>query len=112
MQMHLFKNEAVTIHPQKNLISNIGFDAEGTHTWTNDGRGGRDVMPILPLHHPKEIEINHTIDVDCFGKTKPQSACKNMVQFLYQYMLRSNGVLHAILVAYKKLKNKPLTSNL
>lgn len=104
MQMHLFKNEAITIHPQKNLISNIGFDTEATHTMANDGRGGREVKPILPLRHPQTIEINHTMDVDCFGKTKPQSPYRNLVQFAYQYMLRSRGVMHAILMAYKKLK--------
>ena len=112
MQMHLFRNNAVTIHPSKNLISNIGFDAEGTHTLSNDGRGDREVYPILPLVHPDAITINNAMDVDCFGKTQPQSAYKNLVQFVYQYMLRSHGVLHTILMAYKKLKNKPLTSNL
>lgn len=105
MQMHLFKNAAVTIHPKTNLVSNIGFDTEATHTLANDGRGGREVQPILPLLHPKEMEINHTMDVDCFGKTKPQSLYRNVVQFAYQYMLRSHGVLHAILMVYKKLKN-------
>lgn len=105
MQMHLFKNAAVTIHPKTNLVSNIGFDTEATHTMANDGRGGREVKPILPLRHPQTIEINHTMDVDCFGKTKPQSPYSNLVQFAYQYMLRSRGVMHAILMAYKKLKN-------
>ena len=108
MQMTLFRNGAMTIHPQKNLISNIGFDAEGTHTLSNDGRGDREVYPILPLVHPDAITINHAMDVDCFGKTQPQSAYKNLVQFVYQYMLRSKGVLHAMLMAYKKLKNHSL----
>lgn len=112
MQMHLFRNNAVTIHPSKNLISNIGFDAEGTHTLSNDGRGDREVYPILPLVHPNAIAINNAMDVDCFGKTQPQSTIKNLVQFMYQYMLRSKGVLHTILMTYKKLKNNPLTSNL
>ena len=105
MQMHLFRNNAITIHPSKNLISNIGFDAEGTHTLSNDGRGDKKVYPILPLAHPDNITIDSALDVNCFGKTQPQSAYKNLVQFMYQYMLRSKGVLHAILMAYKKLKN-------
>lgn len=104
MQMHLFRNNAITIHPQKNLISNIGFDAEGTHTLANDGRGDREIYPILPLVHPNDITINNALDVDCFGKTQPQSAYKNVVQFMYQYMLRSRGVLHVLLMKYKKLK--------
>ena len=109
MQMHLFRNNAVTIHPQKNLISNIGFDAEGTHTLKNDGRGDREVYPILPLVHPKTITINNFMDVDCFGKTKPVSTYKNIVQFIYQYSLRSRGVLHAILMIYKNFKHHIIT---
>ena len=108
MQMTLFRNGAMTIHPQKNLISNIGFDVEGTHTLSNDGRGDREVFSILPLTHPSNRTINHPMDVDCFGKTKPQSCYRNAVQFLYHYMLRSNGVLHALLMMYKKIKNKPV----
>ena len=106
MQMHLFRNNAVTIHPHKNLISNIGFDAEGTHTLANDGRGNREVYPILPLVYPTDIIINNDLDIDCFGKTIRLSAYKNAIQFIYQYLLRSKGLLHAILLAYKKLKGK------
>lgn len=112
MQMHLFRNNAITIHPQKNLISNIGFDAEGTHTLSNDGRGEREVFPVLPLNHPTDIIINNAMDVDCFGKTQPQSLYKDLVQFTYQYMLHSRGLMYALLKLYKKIKNKPLISNL
>lgn len=106
MQMLLFRKNAITIHPHKNLISNIGFDAEGTHTLSNDGRGNREVYSILPIVYPDDIIINNALDVDCFGKTKPVSLYKNMAQFIYQYMLRSHGVLHVILMIYKKLKGK------
>lgn len=106
MQMTLFRNEAITIHPAKNLISNIGFDAAGTHTLSNDGRGNREVFGILPLVHPIERIINHTMDVDCFGKTYTQSYYRNAIQFLYQYMLSSRGLLHSLLVLHKKIKNK------
>lgn len=109
IQMALFRNDAITIHPAKNLISNIGFDAEGTHTLSNDGRGDLEVFGILPLTHPTDRIINHPMDVDCFGKTKPQSCYRNVIQFLYKYMLNSNGILHLFLILYKKIKNKPLT---
>lgn len=105
MQMHLFRNNAVTIHPHRNLISNIGFDSEGTHTLSNDGRGDREVYPILPLVHSDSVTINNVMDVDCFGKTTRLSAYQNAIQFIYQYMLRSKGLLHAILLTYKKLKS-------
>lgn len=68
MQIHLFRNKALTIHPKVNLISNIGFDAEGTHTTWNDGRGDKSVYPILPLQHPSSMDINLFMDADCFAK--------------------------------------------
>lgn len=105
MQMHLFRNSMITIHPKVNLISNIGFDAEGTHTLSNDGRGDKEVFPILPLQHPSDRKIHNTLDVDCFGKTKPLSIYKNTIQFIYQYMLHSTGVLNRILMAYKRIKS-------
>ncbi len=68
MQIHLFKNNALTIHPAVNLISNIGFDAEGTHTTWNDGRGDKSVFPILPLVHPEKMDVDTEMDADCFAK--------------------------------------------
>ena len=109
MQMALFRNKAITLHPAKNLISNIGFDAEGTHTLSNDGRGDREVFGILPLVHPTNRTINHPMDVDCFGKTGVQSRYKDIVQFVYQYMLRSKGFLYQILMKYKSLKKSLIT---
>lgn len=106
MQMHLFRNNAVTIHPHKNLISNIGFDAEGTHTLSNDGRGDKKVYPILPLAHPDNITIDSVLDVNCFGKTQKLPAYQNAIQFVYQYMLHGKGILHSVLVLYKRIKHK------
>lgn len=106
MQMHLFKNAAVTIHPKKNLVSNIGFDTEGTHTLSNDGRGDREVYPILPLAHPDNITIDNTLDVNCFGKTQKLPAYQNVIQFVYQYMFHNKGILHSVLMLYKGIKHK------
>ena len=106
MQMHLFRNNAITIHPHRNLISNIGFDAEGTHTLSNDGRGEREVYPILPIVHPDAMTINNAMDVDCFGKTQKLPAYQNVIQFVYQYMLHNKGILHSVLMLYKRIKHK------
>lgn len=82
MQIHLFKNNALTIHPAVNLISNIGFDAEGTHTTWNDGRGDKSVFPIMPLVHPKNIEVNTQIDADCFAKRKSRGLLIDTLSFI------------------------------
>lgn len=106
MQMHLFRNNAITIHPHKNLISNIGFDTEGTHTLSNDGRGDKEVYPILPMAHPDKITIDNALDINCFGKTQKLPAYQNAIQFVYQYMLHSKGILHSVLMLYKRIKHK------
>ena len=106
MQIHLFMHNAVTIHPQRNLISNIGFDAEGTHTLTNDGRGDKEVFPILPLNHPKEIIVDDKKDAYCFAKDKSKGLIKDKISFIYRSMLYSQGLLHKVLGCYKKIKGK------
>lgn len=70
MQIHLFKNKALTIHPKVNLVANIGFDPEGTHTHFNDGRGDKAVYPILPLTHPSSMCVDTAMDADCFANRK------------------------------------------
>ena len=71
MQIHLFRNSALTIHPKVNLVSNIGFDGAGTHTLSNnDNHGDREVFPILPLTHPTTQVVNKDRDARCWGKTQ------------------------------------------
>ena len=106
MQIHLFLHNAITIHPQKNLISNIGFDEEGTHTLTNDGRGDKEVYSILPLFHPNEIKVDTNKDAYCFAKDKSKGCIKDKISYIYRSMLYSQGVLHKVLGFYKKIKGK------
>ena len=106
MQMHLFRQGALTIHPCRNLISNIGFDEAGTHTLSNDGRGDKDVFPILPLEHPKEIKVrDNALDINCFGKTTPRSLYNEFMSFMYQSLLYGRGVGHKLLMIYKSIKH-------
>lgn len=109
MQIHLFLNNALTIHPRVNLISNIGFDAEGTHTKTDDGRGDKSVFPILPLSHPAEIVVkDNALDIDCFGKTQPESYSKWLKHHIYLELLYSDGWLHKLLMKYKAVKHRKM----
>lgn len=86
MQIHLFENNALTIHPKVNLISNIGFDAEGTHTTWNDGRGDKLVFPILPLEHPKSMTVNYAMDADCFAKRQSRGWLMDTLSFIKHLM--------------------------
>lgn len=106
MQIHLFLNKACTIHPQRNLVSNIGFDAEGTHTLCNDdGRGNQEVFPILPLKHPTVIQVDKTMDAVSFAKAMPGKWWREQVHYLYVTLLYSKGLSRKLLGVYKRLKN-------
>lgn len=83
MQIHLFRQNALTIHPAVNLISNIGFDAEGTHTMTNDGRGDREVYPILPLSHPETVTADCKRDIQCWAKKQSKGLLKDILYIIY-----------------------------
>jgi len=109
MQIHLFRNNALTIHPQRNLISNIGFDNEGTHTLSNyDNRGGREVYSILPLIHPNSIVVDKKRDAICWAKSQSNGWVKDCISFLYSYLLWSKGLGHFILMKYKLFKGKEI----
>jgi len=83
MQIHLFCQGALTIHPAVNLISNIGFDPEGTHTKSDDGRGDKAYYGILPLMHPTKMSVlDNRLDVSCFGKKQSQGIIKDLLMCL------------------------------
>ncbi len=94
MQIHLFRQSAITIHPAVNLISNIGFDAEGTHTTSNNGDGNRPTCPILPLQHPVTMEVNKMRDMHCWAKKKSQGLVKDLLFIIYHlYAWRNKTVI-------------------
>ena len=105
MQIHLFKNEGLTIHPRANLVSNIGFDGEGTHTLENDGRGNLQSYGIMPLTHPALIEVDTKRDYECFAKTMSGGMINDTISRVYRSMLYDRGALHAMLMLYKRLKH-------
>lgn len=64
-QLHLSLMYAGKIHilPNKNLVSNVGFNENATHTFsTNSEFANVETVPIMPLSHPKKIQINHRKD--------------------------------------------------
>ena len=105
MQIHLFKDSALTIHPKVNLVSNIGFDGAGTHTLSNDDqRGDRPVFPILPLTHPSSQTVDLKRDEYCWAKSRSQGWIKDTIHYWYQSLLWSKGIGHRLLMAYKRMK--------
>lgn len=104
MQILLFNNGGITIHPKVNLISNIGFDAEGTHTLNNDGRGDKPVYSILPLQHPNSIEVDKERDYECFNMREYRGLWNETISFIYNTMLYSRDWRHKLLMLYKNIK--------
>lgn len=102
----LLLNSGITIMPRKNLISNIGFDGEGTHTLENDGRGDRSVFPILPLDHPAQIYVDKVRDARCFAKVRSRGFVKDRMISAYLKIANLQGFPYRMLLAYKKLKSK------
>lgn len=111
MQVNLFCNNALTVHPKVNLVSNIGFDGEGTHTLNNsDKRGSRATFPILPLTHPATQKVDQSRDSRCWAKARSQGWLKDMIDYCYQTLLWTDGFGHTQLMAYKKLKGTGINS--
>ena len=107
MQINLFCNSALTIHPKVNLVSNIGFDGEGTHTVSeSDQRGNRKFFPILPLIHPLSVEVDKNLDSLCWAKAQSHGFIKDNIGYLYQKLLWSDGLGHRLLMLYKRVKGK------
>jgi hypothetical protein len=105
MQIHLFRASGLVIHPASNLVSNIGFDAEGTHTSENDGRGNLPTYPILPLRHPEGKSVDQRMDSKAFAKTHSRGLWKDTVSNLYRQMLYDEGIWHWLLQLYKRMKH-------
>ncbi|MCS7232158.1 MAG: nucleotide-diphospho-sugar transferase, partial [Elusimicrobiota bacterium] len=68
---HLWKKKQLSILPQVNLVSNIGFGEEGTHTKVKQ-KGISEIpveeIDILNLKHPSRIERNEEADEYTFKK--------------------------------------------
>lgn len=86
------------------MISNIGFDPEGTHTHQNDSRGEREVYACYPLTHPVRIEVNKQNDYLYMAKEQQKRLDKRIVTSIYDYMNESDGVLKYFLNFYKSKK--------
>lgn len=70
MDLARLLNRGVTCIPNVNLIRNIGFGAEGTHTVSEkDRRNKKDHSELsFPLNHPKHMLVDHERDLAYFER--------------------------------------------
>lgn len=92
------KNEGLAISPYTNLVSNIGFGDEATHTVSFDERyAGLETQPLAKLVHPLEIKRSLEDDkIIAYNKLKNQ---KNR----FKDQLR-NFVPSHILTIYRRIR--------
>ena len=57
-----WKNRQLAICPPVNLVSNVGFGEDATHTNSANNMLNHKTSPILPLVHPKYIVHERSID--------------------------------------------------
>jgi hypothetical protein len=64
MILTVWNNEGLCICPARNMISNIGFSVEGTHTLDSSHRNSNRKRETIsfPLVHPQEIRQNVELD--------------------------------------------------
>ena len=72
----IWKSNGICIVPNSNLISNIGFGEDATHTSGKSHASCLQVCEILPLTHPKQLCINREADEFYYKKYNYKSPLK------------------------------------
>ena len=68
-QFSIWKNSGLSILPNNNLITNIGFTKDATHTIQEDSiLSNISTKEILKIDHPVHIQINKKADLNSFKK--------------------------------------------
>jgi hypothetical protein len=84
----LFINNGLAISPKQNLVSNIGFGVDATHT---RGQGsGRSALPMqelsFPLVHPDFMIADYQLD-QVYRRKMIQPVTRNYLSKLYRFIL-------------------------
>lgn len=60
---YIWKAKGICILPNQNLVENIGFRSDATHTFNSFVDYNKNwVKPLLKIQHPKSFKINHSAD--------------------------------------------------
>lgn len=58
----VWANNGLAINPKVNLVKNIGFDEDATHTKKESWWLVNEVEPLPVISHPSQIKVNHQAD--------------------------------------------------
>jgi len=91
----IVEKNGLCINPSKNLVSNIGFGENSTHTPDeNNTLANMSTFEIKKIIHPQKVEIDQKA-VDYIYKyhcdIKSYSSRNNLLKKFYKYFINSNG---------------------
>jgi len=83
----------LTATPNVNLVTNIGFGPDATHTVSTGDEEGLPIYPLGPLTHPHAVKQNLAADRHVFnhnfGGLEHPDRLKNRIKRRWAQLLRS-----------------------
>ncbi|NOT77557.1 MAG: nucleotide-diphospho-sugar transferase [Bacteriovoracaceae bacterium] len=80
-----WNKEALVIHPNVNMVKNIGFDDRATHTKDDNGFSLEVFKMNFPLKHPLLVERNKKLEKAMWEKSfKPQGRLSRIVRKIFK----------------------------
>ncbi len=87
---NIWRKNGVCIIPSVNLVKNVGFSKDAIHCTNIDNDfANLSLSDIMPLSHPKTVEINKDADNFFFKKYNYKSALRLLYRFLRRNLLSS-----------------------
>lgn len=87
-QYTIWKNGGMVITPNVNLVTNIGFGPDATHTYDNSSRlANREVGPLNISRHPTKIMVDQQADVIEFMAYRRKPALVHRIYFRLRKLL-------------------------
>ena len=56
-----YMNSGLAVQPHRNLVTNIGFGSDATHTTGHSPRADKAPQPVFPLSHPKDVALTKRV---------------------------------------------------
>ena len=82
-----WKNQRVSVMPKENLICNIGFGQEATHTRRLNPLANLPTAPLeFPLQHPQNLELNDLADKITESGQYTDNLIKRILKKLLEYI--------------------------
>ena len=97
----MYMNDGIAIRPQKNLVKNIGFGSDATHTnyfVSQNFTANRETFACLPLNHPESVIISKITDSRYYNKmykTPFVEQVQNKIKKYTRFILSKSNTLES-----------------